>query len=280
MSEKALARQDQQVANGWGLKHIEKAAEYIVKSRLFGIQTKEQAIALMLLAQAEGIHPVKAIQEYHIIQGRPAMKADAMLARFLQAGGKVEWHELNDTCVRATFIHPQGGTATIEWTLERAKKAGLTDKDNWKKYPRQMLRARVISEGVRTVYPAVATGIYTPEEVMDFEDAPPEPKVVEVQAERIEEKPEPKETKLQETKKPASKEASAKTQIALEIKQLMDEIGYTEEDLIALCELLKMPISSTKQLRNFTVEQLTLIRDALLEYKREQESEREAEDGE
>jgi hypothetical protein len=32
-----------------------------------------------------------------------------------------------------------------------------------------MLRARVISEGIRTVYPGVAVGIYTPEEVNDFD---------------------------------------------------------------------------------------------------------------
>ena len=39
----------------------------------------------------------------------------------------------------------------------------------WTKYPRQMLRARVISEGIRATNPAVATGMYTPEEVQDME---------------------------------------------------------------------------------------------------------------
>jgi hypothetical protein len=35
-----------------------------------------------------------------------------------------------------------------------------------------MLRARVVSEGIRATNPAVATGIYTPEEVMDMDDSP------------------------------------------------------------------------------------------------------------
>ncbi|MBK8184776.1 MAG: hypothetical protein IPK63_18615 [Candidatus Competibacteraceae bacterium] len=49
-----------------------------------------------------------------------------------------------------------------------AKRANLAGKDLWKQYPRAMLRARVISEGIRTVYPGVLSGMYTPEEVRDF----------------------------------------------------------------------------------------------------------------
>jgi len=167
MSEKSLTPKE------FGIVEVEKIADYVVKSGLFGITRKEQAVALMLLSQAEGLHPMKAIQEYHIIQGRPAMRADAMLARFQQVGGRVEWHELTDTKARATFSHPQGGSVTIEWTIQMAKNAGLFDKagSNWKRYPRAMLRARTISEGIRTVYPGVIAGIYTPEEIAD---TPPE----------------------------------------------------------------------------------------------------------
>jgi hypothetical protein len=143
----------------------------IAKSGLFGMKTPEQAIALMLIAHAEGMHPALAARDYHVIQGRPALKADAMLARFHAAGGKVTWGDYTDARVSATFSHPQGGTVEIDWTMERAKAAGLTGKENWRHYPRQMLRARVISEGVRTVSPGVAVGIYTPEEVQDFEAA-------------------------------------------------------------------------------------------------------------
>ena len=76
------------------------------------------------------------------------------------------------------FSHPQGGELEIEWTMDRAKAAGLTGKQTWKQYPRQMLRARVISEGIRTVYPGVAVGVYTPEEVGDFDAAPVKAEVV------------------------------------------------------------------------------------------------------
>jgi len=148
---------------------VERMANSIAKSGLFGMKTLEQAAALMLIAQAEGRHPASAAQDYHIIQGRPALKADAMLARFLTAGGKVEWHKYEATVVDATFSHPQGGSIRLAWTIEDAKRIGLAGKDNWKNYPRAMLRARVISEAIRTVFPGVAVGMYTPEEVQDFD---------------------------------------------------------------------------------------------------------------
>ena len=151
------------------MQDIERMGTAIAKSELFGMKTPEQAIALMLIAQAEGMHPAIAARDYHVIQGRPALKADAMLARFQSAGGKVQWEIYTDEEVKATFSHNAGGTITLSWTLAQAKKIGLATKDSWKNYPRAMLRARVISEGIRTVYPGCVVGVYTPEEVGDFE---------------------------------------------------------------------------------------------------------------
>ena len=155
----------------FSMSDLERMATSLVKSNMFGIKTVEQAVTLMLVAQAEGLHPATAARDYHVIQGRPAMKADAMLARFQQSGGIVEWQDYTDARVSGTFRHPQSPKPVlIEWTIEMARKIGLASKDNWRNYPRQMLRARVISEGVRTCYPAIATGIYTPEEVQDFSE--------------------------------------------------------------------------------------------------------------
>lgn len=149
-------------------------ATAVAKSGLFGIKTPEQGVALMLIAQAEGLHPAIAARDYHVIQGRPALKTDAMMARFQQAGGKVEWKVYTDDEVTGVFSHPAGGSLTVTWTLSQAKRIGLAGKDNWKNYPRAMLRARCISEGIRSVYPGCVVGVYTPEEVQDF-DAPAAP---------------------------------------------------------------------------------------------------------
>jgi hypothetical protein len=171
MSNAIALRPEQQVPST--LADIERMAASISKSGLFpGMKTQEQAMALMLLAHAEGMHPAIAARDFDVIQGKPAKKAEAMMRDFMRSGGKVEWHELTDAAAEATFSHPQGGSLKLRWDMDRAKKAELGGKDMWKKYPRQMLRARLISEGVRTVFPLATSGMYVPEEVQDFQPAP------------------------------------------------------------------------------------------------------------
>ena len=147
---------------------IQQMATAVAKSGLFGIKSAEQGVALMLIAQAEGLHPAIAARDYHIIQGRPALKADAMLARFQQAGGKVEWKVYTDQEVTGVFSHPAGGSLSVTWTIQQAKQIGLAGKDNWKNFPRAMLRSRCISEGIRSVYPGCVVGTYTEEETESF----------------------------------------------------------------------------------------------------------------
>lgn len=152
---------------------MESMASYIVRSKLFGAKDESQAMSLMLLAQAEGCHPMTAIQDFDIVQGRPARKTHSILARFQAAGGTVNWEEITPTKAAGTFSHKAGGQLRVEWTFEQAKKAGLTNKDNWKNYPQAMLRARCIAEGVRAVYPGAIGGMLTVEEAQDLAPAQP-----------------------------------------------------------------------------------------------------------
>ncbi|RZJ12168.1 MAG: hypothetical protein EOP39_04220, partial [Rubrivivax sp.] len=148
-------------------------ASAVAESGLFGMKSQNQALALMLVAQAEGQHPATITQDYDIIQGKATRKTHSVLARFQAAGGKVEWHQLTNEVADATFSHPAGGSLRLDWTLKQAQDAKLTGKDNWKNYPRAMLRARVIAEGVRAVYPAAIGGMLTPEEAQDLDVMPP-----------------------------------------------------------------------------------------------------------
>lgn len=150
---------------------MERLAEAVAKSNLFGLKTKDQALVLMSIAQAEGMHPALAARDYDVIQGRPAKKAEAMLRDFLRAGGQVEWHELTDEKAEATFKHKQGGVVRISWDMTRAHQAGLK-KEMYNKFPRQMLRSRCVSEGVRTVWPSATSGMYVPEEAITIDHEP------------------------------------------------------------------------------------------------------------
>ncbi len=150
---------------------VEKVAGAIARGGLFGSKDPYAVLTLCLLAQAEGQHPAVVFRDYHIISGKPSKKAEAMLRDFLSAGGKIEWHALTDEIADATFSHPAGGTARISWDHARAVKAQLAGNAMYKKFPRQMLRSRVISEGVRTIYPGATSGLYVPEEVSQFDTA-------------------------------------------------------------------------------------------------------------
>lgn len=157
------------VAQNVSFAEMQRLAASIVKSNMFGIKDVDQAVALMSIAVAEGRHPATIARDFDIIQGRQVKKAEAMQRDSLAAGMRIEWHENSDDACEATFSHPHGGTVRIRWDIARAQRAGLTNKDNWKKYPRSMLRARVISEGCRTVCPMATSGMYTLEEAVDME---------------------------------------------------------------------------------------------------------------
>jgi hypothetical protein len=157
------------MSNVVSFQEMDQMASAIAQSGLFGMKDKASVLALMAVAQAEGLHPATAARDFHIIQGRPALKADAMLARFQNAGGSVQWKDYTDEKVTGTFKHPNGGELDVTWTIEQAIKIGLVKPGSgWQKFPRAMLRSRCISEGIRSVFPGSVTGFYSPEEVADF----------------------------------------------------------------------------------------------------------------
>jgi hypothetical protein len=165
----------------YSVAEVEVMADRVVRSRLFpGVDTPQAAFTLMMLCQSEGLHPMQALKRYHIIEGRPSMRADAMQAEFLARGGWIRWEQFDEEAAVATFGHRQHCVDGIRLAVsfQQLDRAGVTRgreglKTNWKRFPGAMLRARLISMGVRMLDPAVIVGLYTPEEVADF-DRPPE----------------------------------------------------------------------------------------------------------
>ena len=152
------------------LDQMQTMAAACAKSGLFGAKTADQALTIMLLAQAEGRHPMSAAADYDIIGNaergyKPAKKAQAMLRDFLSAGGSVVWHKYADDGCEATFSHPQGGSAKVKWDKAKMLQAQIKNDAMYAKFPAAMYRSRCISEGVRTIYPGATGGLYVPEEL-------------------------------------------------------------------------------------------------------------------
>lgn len=158
------------INNNYTFSNFEAISRKAAMSNFLGTRNENEVFTLLMLAQAEGKNPIQASMDYVIIQGRPALKSQAILVRFQKSGGKIEYLRRDDIECKIKFSHPQGGQLIVSWTMETAKQAGLNlNRDNWKKYPRQMLAARCIAEGVRALYPACLDGLYVAEEVQDFD---------------------------------------------------------------------------------------------------------------
>lgn len=118
---------------------------------------------------ALGIAPMVAIQQVHIIQGRPVASAQLIGALVRKAGHRlrVTGDDKRAVCEITRSDDPDF-TFRAEWTMERATAAKLTGKDTWRQYPGNMLRARAITECARDACPEALAGIsYTAEELGD-----------------------------------------------------------------------------------------------------------------
>lgn len=149
---------------------IKTLGRSIFLSGIFGLDKPEQGEILAMQCLVEKKSPLELARTYHFIQGQLAIRSDALLAKFHQAGGSVDWTERTDEKVRATF---RKGTASADIVADMKEYVGNGTalgkdkqlKDNWKKWPRRMLTARAISEGVRLIAPECCFGTYTVEEL-------------------------------------------------------------------------------------------------------------------
>ena len=108
-----------------------------------------------------------AVNGIHIIDGKPTASAGLMSALVRRAGHKLRVTG-DDKRAVAEIIRADDPDFTFrsEWTLERAKQAGLAGKGSWGKYPAAMLKARAISEVCRDACEEALSGVhYTPEEL-------------------------------------------------------------------------------------------------------------------
>jgi hypothetical protein len=132
------------------------------------LRGKNEAVLACVLYGAElGLGPMQSLNSIHVIEGRTAMSPELMRAMVARHGHRIDVIENSATvCEVKGMRSDTGSTATVRWTMEDAKLAGLAGKNNWKTYPRAMLLARATSELCRIVFPDVIAGLsYTPEEV-------------------------------------------------------------------------------------------------------------------
>jgi hypothetical protein len=125
-----------------------------------------QAFVKIQAGQEIGIPPFAAMSGIHIIQGKPTLGA-GLIASAVKGSGKYDYKvlKLDDKNCSIDFL--QGGEVigNSSFSIEDAKKAQTKNID---KFPKNMLFARAISNGVKWFCPDVFAGpVYVSEEMPD-----------------------------------------------------------------------------------------------------------------
>lgn len=148
---------------------LKSAAMALYKSGFFKDATSEAQAVVKVMAGAElGLPPFASMTGIHIIQGKPALGAN-VIATLVKNDPRYDYRvKVCDEKV-CTLDWYEGGkpVGSSTFTMKEAQDAGLTAKDNWRKFPSDMLFARSLTRGARRYAPGIFGGspVYTPEEM-------------------------------------------------------------------------------------------------------------------
>ena len=118
-----------------------------------------------------GLQPMQAMQNIAVINGRPSLWGDAVIA-LVRSSPLCEYvieETIDDKAVCRVKRRGEGEQVRI-FTTEDARKANLLGKQGpWTQYPKRMMQMRARSWALRDVFPDVLRGMPIAEEIMDIE---------------------------------------------------------------------------------------------------------------
>lgn len=124
-----------------------------------------------------GLSPMAAVQNIAVVNGRPALWGDAVLAlvrgsKFFESIAESVMGNGDDLEATCTVKRRGEQPVTRTFSMRDAKLAGLAGKEGtWRQYPKRMLQMRARAFALRDVFPDVLKGIAIGEEVADIVDA-------------------------------------------------------------------------------------------------------------
>ena len=146
-----------------------KLAEHFAKSGYFkDARDLSQAVVKIAAGEELGLGPMGSMQGIHIIEGKPSLSAN-VLASLVKRHPNYDYipRKVNDDGAVIEFFQNGEPIGTSEFSMADAQRAGIAGKQNFKRYPKAMMFARALSQGVRWYCPDVTAGspAYVPEEL-------------------------------------------------------------------------------------------------------------------
>ena len=149
------------------------------------VKTVEDAFTIAQMGRELGFPTMQAFHYIIPIQGRLSLSAKAIGALLrrggitfttkedgvmVYAGNKLEPTTPDEKPIdqRTTIVFKRGeDLEECSFTWKDAMKQGLTEKDNWKRMPKEMLWARCLSKGSNRIGADLLLGLYSVEEMTD-----------------------------------------------------------------------------------------------------------------
>ena len=132
----------------------------------------EQILCAIQYGLEIGLSPMQALQSIAIINGKPSIYGDGLMAlcqSFCECEDIKE--EFDHKTMTATCIVKRKGRSPVvhQWDVAKAKQANLWDKTGpWKQYPERMLQMRARGFALRDAFADRLKGIITAEEARDY----------------------------------------------------------------------------------------------------------------
>ena len=142
-------------------------AKMAATSGLAKVQSPEQAATIIMTGIELGLTPMQALRGIYVVEGRPFISADMMVALVRQSGTLVAWEVTKKTAEECTIRAQRDGGAPVErsFTAKEAEAAKLGSVH--KTYPATMLYHRCCAIICRELWPDILLGMYAPEEQAD-----------------------------------------------------------------------------------------------------------------
>ena len=163
------------------LDDVARMAKMAHASGLARVASPEAAGVILLTGAELGLSPMQSLRGIYVVDGKPVLSADLMVAVVKRSDVCVYWRTVEsttETCTIETQREREPSPARKTWTRADAERAGLLNRGPWKQYPAQMLRHRCAADLAREVFPDVVLGLYTPDEMDAHEDVAPQPVTV------------------------------------------------------------------------------------------------------
>lgn len=116
-----------------------------------------------------GLPPMASLRLYTTWDGVARLMAEGIRAVVLRHPDIEYFEPLSSSETSATWVGKRRGRPekSATWTVERAKRADLLGKENWRKYQEDMLNARASMQLGRMIAPDIIAGMVSREEAMD-----------------------------------------------------------------------------------------------------------------